>query len=245
VSQERGSSQTETAESQKRIADNLDTVAKTLASATVAVTALLTALGISTDAVAVAFNNRPDLIWIALGAAVFAVTLSLVALLLKPSDNWLEVVLLFLGVIAYAVGLLAVVYSASDAANSAGRPTFTNITLERSGKQAKLTVRLKADGVERDRVILVVAKALKVQGQGPSVVPVGDPGTVFTTYLRPNASGGIDHQIVTPFDPADATDLTIQAWSNAEEEPSCTARRTIGSGCASVRIPPEPPVAAK
>jgi hypothetical protein len=73
---------------------NLDTVAKTLASATVAVTALLTALGISTDAVAVAFNNRPDLIWFALGAAVVAVTLSLVALLLKPTLNWLEVVLL-------------------------------------------------------------------------------------------------------------------------------------------------------
>jgi hypothetical protein len=232
-------------ELQKRIADNLDTVAKTLASATVAVTALLTALGISTDAVAVAFNNRPELIWIALTAAVLAVTLSLIALLLKPKHNWREVVLLSAGIIAYAVGLLAVVYAASDAANSAGRPTFTNITLERVGKQAKLTVKLKADGVERDRVILVVAKALKVEAEGPSVVPVGPPGTIFTTYLRPNASGGIDHEIVTPFDPADATDLTIQAWSNAEEEPSCTARRTIGSGCASVRIPPEPAKAAK
>jgi hypothetical protein len=126
VSQEQVSSQTET-ELQKRIADNLDTVAKTLASATVAVTALLAALGISTDAVAVAFNNRPHLIWIALVAAVLAVTLSLVALLLDPKFNLLEVFLLFLGVGAYAVGLLAVVYSASDAANSAGRPTFTNI----------------------------------------------------------------------------------------------------------------------
>jgi hypothetical protein len=232
--------------SQEQIVNsNLDTVAKTLASATVAVTALLTALGISTDAVGVAFNNRPDLIWFALGAAVLAVTLSLVALLLKPTLNWLEVVLLFLGVIAYAVGLLAVVFSASDAANSAGRPTFTAVTLQRPGKQAVVTLKLKADGVERDRVILVAVKAIKVESQGQSVVPIGADRPIFTAFLRPNASGAVDHEIVTPFDPADATDLTIEAWSSADDAPSCTARRAIGSGCATVRIPPAPPTAAK
>jgi hypothetical protein len=206
-------------------------------------------LGISTDAVAVAFNNRPELIFWALGAAVAAVTLSLLALFVPPTLNWLEGVLLFIGVLAYATGLLAVVFSASDAANSAGRPTFTNVKLERPGQQVVLTISLRADGVERDELIKVFVKSLKVedrrQGSDLAFVPVGPDRPIFSGFLRPNAAGVVEHEILTAFDPGDATDLTIEAWSSADDEPSCEARRLIGSDCVTMRIPPRPPDAPR
>lgn len=232
---------------EEHTANNLDSVAKALAGATVAITALLSALGISTDAVSVAFNNRPDLIGFALAGAVLAVTLSLIALLVPPISRTLLVVeaaLLLLGVVAYAGGLVAVVFSVSDAANSEGRPTFTNVNLERPGKQARLSFKLKADGVKRDGLILVLVQSTKLveehQGQAVTYQKAGPDRPIFGAYLRPDAAGAVEHEIVVPFDPAGTTDLTIQAWSSKDGEPDCEARRNIGSGCATVRIPAAP-----
>jgi hypothetical protein len=229
--------------------ERLDGVAKTLATATVTITGLLAALGISTDAVTVAFNNRPELIWVALISAVLAVALSLFALMQPPEKNGVELALVFFGVLAYTLGLLAVVFAASDAANSAGRPTFTNVKLDRPGKHAVLTLQLRADGVERDELIKVFVKSIKLedqrQGQSVKYVPIGPDRPIFSGFLRPTASGVVEHDIVTPFDPGDATDITVEAWSSADDEPSCEARRPVGSGCVAVRIPTAPPDTAK
>lgn len=105
-------------EIQARVGKRLDDVAKILAGALITVAGIMTALGLSSDVVFVALNNKSWPIYVASLCAILAIVCSIVALLIHPTrrGNLWETCVLILGVVFYMVALSVAVIGAAKAA---------------------------------------------------------------------------------------------------------------------------------
>jgi cytochrome c-type biogenesis protein CcmE len=214
------------------ISDRLDGVAKTLTTATVAVTGILTALGISSDRITTALNNDRTPIVCAFFLAALAVGMSIYAIMTPPENYKRESVLLTVALLTYLAAIATAIIGASQEARGNGRPSLHEVQVERTGAQVGLTGLVHADGVRRDDTIKV---RIDMFGDDATTAPF------YGAYLRPDENGVVDHKLQLPFDPGRNTDVSIRVWSSGDQTPNdCESASTIGSGCVRLKIPDKP-----
>ncbi|MEU1191519.1 hypothetical protein [Streptomyces sp. NPDC005859] len=218
---------------QAQIGKRLDDVAKILAGALVTVAGVMTTLGLTSDVVFVALNNESWPIYVAALSAILAIVCSIVALLIHPTrrGNVWETVVLGLGVVFYMVALSVAVVGAAQAASGSGRPTLTDVKLQKQGSNQELSFDVHADGVERWASVNVYVTAVDANQED-----LPGTGNLYEVSLRPDDKGEIDHQISMPLPiPRNAWGILIIA-TNAVGNDHCGGRSSHGPSCSVIKL---------
>ncbi|GGU15633.1 hypothetical protein ACH4HG_15390 [Streptomyces coeruleorubidus] len=221
---------------QAGIGKRLDDVAKILAGALVAVTGLMTALGLRSEFVFVALNNESWPIYVASLCAIVAIVCSIVALLIHPTrrGNLWETAVLVLGVVFYMVALSVAVIGAAKAAGGNGRPSITDVRVDGSRSSLRLSFDIRADGVETWSSIGVYVAAETADGE-----PVDEGVDLYSSSLRPNDEGVVEQRISIPLSPPPQAEaihiIALNAGDGTNDE--CETRRQQGPACTTYLLP--------
>ncbi|MFD1506307.1 hypothetical protein FE374_17095 [Georgenia yuyongxinii] len=198
----------------------LDVLAQAMIGTIAAVAGLMTLLGLNSDRIwATLDDDAGHLPLIAAAvAAVVAIGLSLLALLVEQRRR--EAALLAGAAVAYLLALLLAVLSAASAANTAGRPTFTSVSLATTADGgAELAFVVKADSLDSDQRIAVEV------GAGADFAE-----QVLVTTLRPSPLGRVEHEatLTLPGELASSvriraarTDDTLRECNESAVAPTC------------------------
>ncbi|MET9731942.1 hypothetical protein ABZZ79_15190 [Streptomyces sp. NPDC006458] len=224
-------------EIQARVGKRLDDVAKILAGALITVAGIMTALGLSSDVVFVALNNKSWPIYVASLCAILAIVCSIVALLVHPTrrGNLWETGVLVLGVIFYMVALSVAVIGAATAADGNGRPNITDVKIEGPRSHLQLSFHVHADGVETWATIQVYVTAT-----GPDLdTPVRGSVDDYSSELRPDDTGTVEQRVSMPMalsPQVGGLSITAVNASNGTDD-RCESRSQRGPTCTRIRIP--------
>ncbi|SED50123.1 hypothetical protein [Streptomyces sp. TLI_105] len=225
---------------------HLDDVAKILAGAFVAVTGVMTGLGLGSERVFIALNNSSNALWIALGLTFAAFALSIAALFIPRNEKGIvwETVVLALGVAAFIGAMSVAVAGAAEAANGSGRATITNLKIEGKRPDLTLTFDVRADGVQKDRRLTAFVHPSNLVDSKFSSF---DPAEAFYIgTLRPDDKSVVDQKVSIPFTPGKFTHLAvyIATSDNIQDKKEdaagagpCDVDNDKGPACAFLRVP--------
>jgi hypothetical protein len=203
--------------------DAAETIAKLLAAATAAVTALLPAFGLNTDRVWVALD-QDGTAWsfIACGiSAVLAIGLSVTTLLVPREKPVWRSVMLVLGAFFYVTALVGVLFVAGNAGDLPGRPTISEVSLTPAENGAQLELAIAADRVDNDQTVTFI-------------VDVG--GREIYRSQVPSDDNGLTKASASLFlaqTEAEA-DITVKAWVTEKGTPDCKKVHLWGPACATL-----------
>lgn len=219
-------------EIQATLGKRLDDVAKILAGALVAVAGIMTTLGLNSEFVFVALNNRSWPIYVASLCAIVSIVCSITALLIRPTARgvlW-ETGVLVLGVIFYMASLSIAVVGAAQAAGGNGRPTITDVKLDGPRSHMRLRFGVHADGVQKWGHIEVSVT--------PENLPAEKSGDLYWSVLRPDDQGEIAQQVDIPFSPPAGTLVIAISAVNPDkpEAGNCASRTQHGPACTELHI---------
>jgi hypothetical protein len=234
----------------------LDGAASTLVTATAVVVALLTALGLTGDRLAVILNSSESkaLVLGAVGCAVGAVICGTAAVALSVEQLWLEKTLLGLGTFLFAGSLVLAVLAASTSFTEDGRPTITEVSVaDAGGTGAVLSFSVRSDGVAQDAALRVVAIWVRNSDVEDQRLPF------YSTVLRPSATGVIQQtatvylsrptadtyvriQAIRMRDPEKTDEENAQAQeaiieTDAETQCSAQTDQKTAPACADILVP--------
>jgi hypothetical protein len=190
----------------------LDRVANTLIGATAAVASLLALLGVNNERVWILLDDDDAARLLVAGGAlaIVAVTCSITALLLPARYNRRQAVLLTIGAAGFIGGLLLALFAAAQAADTKSMPSFTSISVSRSGEaDPTVSFTVRAESLDKEQRI------------GVRVVGQATDKERLRNILRPQAAGLVEEEVTVPVPASDKT-VILQAWrEDMEPEPDC------------------------
>ncbi|MFF8234757.1 hypothetical protein [Streptomyces caelestis] len=223
---------TSTAGGQQARKEQLDSVAKVLTGAFVAVSGLFATLGLTSDFMIAALNNHPGLMRAAGACATAAVTISLTALLLPPDWPKAEIGILVTGVVAYMVALILAVLAATWAAGGNGRPTISEIKVENQSASTKLGFAVRADGVKVRSTIAAYVHAVGLKEGQSKDTATPRKELMYQSSLRSDDKGDVEQRITTSFPiPEWASGIDVYVSSSEGLGKTCGSPGNMAPAC--------------
>ncbi|MET9528026.1 hypothetical protein [Streptomyces coeruleorubidus] len=219
-------------ERQKRLDENLATVAKLLIAAFVGVAGVGTAFGLSQDSLLVAINNDLTLyVWVA-ALSIAAVALGIASLFCSNNapGNRIQAGLLTIGSVFYIVALLLVINGVAKTATGNGRPSITDVTVK-PNSMAEVSFTVHADGVQKGKMVVAEVQGFKNEA-GQDIL--------YRTLLRPDDTGDVHQKVTFVYKRGVENWLTIRAQPDGTgmDGEDCDANQAPSKlGCATVRLP--------
>jgi hypothetical protein len=207
------------------ISASLNTVAKVLAGATATAAGLLTALGLSSDRAWLLLDQDPLSLWLIIACigAVIAIGFSLWALLIRPQHHRKQAWVLGIGAFFYVASLSAVLLVAGKAGDRAGAPLIESATIQGSGAERVLEVR-------------IVGQQLDANQTASVTVELGSD-TLYASAIPPDFEGKIDQSVVIPLLPdTEGQTLKVTAWRPDRGQPDCDHIRRYGPSCVTIAV---------
>lgn len=209
---------------EEQVAARLDVIAQVLIGTFAAMAGLLTLVGANSDRVWVWLDQDGQQKWL-VGAGLLGVAAIALALLaLVTSGRAVTVVWLGLASVCYVSALVTALLGASQAADSAGRPTFAEVSLTTEGATSELAFTVRAESVDQDQRVRVEVR----NGSGQPVM---------STVVRPSALGVVEFRARIPSPPGPVTIVAARSddplgdCPNAEDQ----ADHAIGPTCVMLR----------
>jgi hypothetical protein len=250
------------------------TTAGVLLAALASLQALLTALGVANGGIsAVEINNR-TLFTLSVVAVLVAVVAGVLAQLLQTKRakgavasakaqraQWIRARLLWIGVVALALGLSGTSYAAITTPSLESDPTVA-ITLD-NGAVPQLRVSVSASGVPRKDTVEIAVARLKIGHDG---LFVAVKPALYHAELGPKSDGSVSTTFSIPVPPPSKrySTIDVDAWTKGDRRvcgfvapqakepgsaqgpslPTVQTTRLQNEGCAFVRLagthPPPP-----
>jgi hypothetical protein len=208
-------------------AGRLDTVAQTLAGATVATAALLTTFGLNSDRVWLLLDQdrlSGHLILAGL-MAVGAIACSIFAIFLPPDSIRLQAAVLGIGAVFYVASLVAVLWVAADAGDRAGAPLIQSATIHGSEDSRSLELHIVGQQLDPD--------------QSASVSVELGSSTLYSSAIPSDFEGKIDQSVVIPLASATLGEaLKVTAWRADKGIPDCDRVHDYGPSCLTLEVVP-------
>ncbi|MFD8970799.1 hypothetical protein ACFV0C_38505 [Streptomyces sp. NPDC059568] len=205
----------------------LGEVTNTLWGSLIALTGLLTVLGMDSDRLFVALNNNTWLTLLAPVLAITAIALSFYAYFARQRP------LLIFGSTAYIAALVASLVVAALAAGGNGRPTVTSVSVKGQRPHVSLTFTVHAVGVDRNDHVAAFARSLNWSHDNLASTDL------YSGSLRPDDMGQINQTVTIPLTlKKNETHLTINVSNSGDKGKSqCTTRSPTAPACVTVKLP--------
>jgi hypothetical protein len=177
--------------------ERLDSVARILVTAVTLLAAALAAYGVTGDRAPQLLDEDVTQQWLLLSGAAVVVCIAAGLGALAVSSVLEESILLLLGTVALVASLAFGIGAAAVGFSGNGRPTFTDVSMTGTRSELTLAFTVRADGVDRDDYIQVLARGLNIVATNAgrdSEQCLQEP--VLVSTLRPDDKGVIQQKLV-------------------------------------------------